>query len=97
MLSPAAGVVDYAGPLKDWGLVVILRIGGGYRLVLAGLDQVNVGIDRSVAAGEPVGRMAEPVETRRGASPMAPELYLEVRNEAEPVDPARWLVARAER
>jgi septal ring factor EnvC (AmiA/AmiB activator) len=37
--SPDAGRVQYAGPLKGWGVIVILRLSGGYHLVLAGLDR----------------------------------------------------------
>jgi septal ring factor EnvC (AmiA/AmiB activator) len=83
VLSPAAATVDYAGPLKGWGLVLILKA-GDYHLVLAGLGSVTAEAGRTVAAGEPVGRM--PGEGR-------PELYLEVRRAARPVDPARWFAA----
>lgn len=95
VLSPAAGRVEYAGPLKGWGTVVILRLGGGWRVVLAGLEGVGVDVGRQVAAGEPLGRMGPGAPPPRpGASPTAPELYLEVRNQANPVDPARWLNTR---
>ena len=90
VLSPARARVDYAGPLKNWGPVVILNVGGGHRLVLAGLNSVAVGIGRTVAAGEPVGRMGP-----AGQGGAAPELYLEVRDSAEAVDPARWMTAAA--
>jgi murein hydrolase activator len=90
VLSPADGHIEYAGPLKDWGLVLILRLSGGYHLVLAGMQTADAGIGRPVAAGEPIGRMAEVL------SP-APELYLEMRKDSTPVDPARWLGAQARR
>jgi septal ring factor EnvC (AmiA/AmiB activator) len=86
VLAPAAGRIEYAGPLKGWGGVVILHLGGGWRVVMAGMDQVAGATGRSVAAGEPVGRMG----SRRNPPP---ELYLEVRNDGVPVDPARWLDA----
>jgi septal ring factor EnvC (AmiA/AmiB activator) len=82
--SPAAGVVEYAGPLSGWGVVLILRAQGAYHLVLAGMDQVSVAPGQSVAPGATVGRMAE-----RGAS--EPELYFEVREDGAPVDPQRWM------
>ena len=82
--APAPGVVEYSGPLKGWGGVLILNAGGGYHLVLAGLDRVAAASGRRVAAGEPVGGMAD-----HGAS--TPELYLEVRRDGAPMDPARWL------
>lgn len=87
--SPAAAVVEYAGPLNGWGVVLILRAqgayaGGAYHLVLAGMDQVSVGSGQSVAPGATVGRMAD-----HGSS--EPELYFEVREDGVPVDPERWL------
>lgn len=86
VLAPARAQVDYAGPLRGWGNVVILRLGGGYHMVLAGMDKVSTGAGRTVAAGEPVGRMAE-------GGGETPKLYLEVRKNAAPIDPARWLPA----
>jgi septal ring factor EnvC (AmiA/AmiB activator) len=82
VVSPASGRVDYAGPLKGWGLVVILRI-GDHHVVLAGLASVGTDTGSMVTAAEPIGRMAD--------GPDRPELYLEVRRGATPVDPARWL------
>jgi septal ring factor EnvC (AmiA/AmiB activator) len=90
VLSPAAARVDYAGPLKGWGPVVILNVGGGRRLVLAGLQTVAAGAGRTVAAGEPIGRMGS-----GSAGGTAPELYLEVRDGNSAVDPARWMTVAA--
>jgi septal ring factor EnvC (AmiA/AmiB activator) len=86
--APASALIDYAGPLKGWGLVLILRLGGGYHLVLAGLETALTAPGRTVAAGQPLGRMAGP-----GGS--AQELYFEIRKNGAPVDPARWLKAPA--
>jgi septal ring factor EnvC (AmiA/AmiB activator) len=86
VLAPADARVDYVGPLKGYGLVVILSPSEPYHLVLAGLDRAAAGAGRTVAAGEPIGRMA-------GSSGRPPELYLEVREAGRPVDPARWLAA----
>ena len=88
VLAPAAGVVEYAGPLKDYGAILILRTGGAYHLVLTGLGAVDAAPGRTVAAGEPIGRMAE------DAGP-GPSLYLEVRRGGEPVDPQRWFKTAA--
>jgi septal ring factor EnvC (AmiA/AmiB activator) len=86
VVAPAQGVVEYAGPLKGWGVVLILRLGGGYHLVLAGLETALTAPGRMVAAGEPVGRMGR-------AGSVAPELYFEIRKNGAPIDPARWLKA----
>ncbi|CAN5463665.1 murein hydrolase activator EnvC [soil metagenome] len=82
--APDAGLVQYVGPVKGWGVILILRLAGGYHLVLAGLDRTNVGVGQSVAAGAPVGWMAD---GRQSPS----ELYLEVRERGAPVDPGRWM------
>lgn len=82
--APGEGVVEYVGPVKGWGVILILRLTGGYHLVLAGLDRANVGVGQSVAAGSPVGAMPDGRQSRS-------ELYLEVRERGVPVDPRRWL------
>ena len=82
--APDAGLVQFVGPVKGWGTILILRLAGGYHLVLAGLDRTSVGVGQSVAAGAPVGWMTD---GRNSPS----ELYLEVRERGVPVDPARWL------
>ncbi len=93
--SPGPGYVQYVGPVKGWGVILILRLAGGYHLVLAGLDRTNVSVGQSVAAGEAVGFMPEGRQPDKGASgrdTKAPqELYLEVREQGAPVDPGRWL------
>ena len=83
-VSPSAGLVQYVGPVKGWGVIVILRLAGGYHLVLAGLDRTSVQIGQSVVEGQPVGWASDGRQS-------APELYLEVRVQGSPVDPARWL------
>jgi septal ring factor EnvC (AmiA/AmiB activator) len=87
VLAPVDAKVEYVGPLKGYGLIVILTPGEPYHVVLAGLDQAASGAGRRVAAGEPIGRMVA------GGS----ELYLEVRRAGEPVDPAQWLASQPQR
>ena len=86
VVAPAQGVVDYVGPVKGFGVVLILRLGGGYHLVLAGLESVTAATGQSVAAGTPIGRMAKADTTQ-------PDLYFEIRKNGAAVDPARWLKA----
>ena len=83
-VSPADGRVQYVGPVKGWGVIVILRLAGGYHLVLAGLDRTSAQVGQSVAAGQAVGWASDGRQS-------APELYLEVREQGTPLDPARWL------
>lgn len=82
--SPAPGLVQYVGPVRGWGVIVILRLSGGYHLVLAGLGRSPLSVGQSVASGQAVGWMPD---GRQSTS----ELYLELRNQGSPVDPARWL------
>ncbi|MET0272408.1 MAG: peptidoglycan DD-metalloendopeptidase family protein, partial [Phenylobacterium sp.] len=72
--SPGAGLVQYVGPVKGWGVILILRLAGGYHLVLAGMERSSVEVGQSVAPGQPVGWMPD-----RRQSPS--ELYLEVREQ----------------
>jgi len=92
--SPGPGYVQYVGPVKGWGVILILRLAGGYHLVLAGLDRASVSVGQSVAAGEAVGFMPDGRQSPNtgGGGDKAPrELYLEVREQGAPVDPGRWL------
>jgi septal ring factor EnvC (AmiA/AmiB activator) len=92
--SPGPGYVQYVGPVKGWGVILILRLAGGYHLVLAGLDRTTVAVGQSVAAGEAVGFMPDGRQSpgdKDDGGKASRELYLEVRNQGVPVDPARWL------
>jgi len=91
--SPGPAVVQYVGPVKGWGVILILRLAGGYHLVLAGLDRTSVSVGQSVAAGQSVGSMADGRQS--GGRPPSAELYLEVREQGVPVDPGRWLKTKA--
>jgi septal ring factor EnvC (AmiA/AmiB activator) len=86
VLAPAAARVEFAGALDGWGQVVVLSLGDGWHVVLAGMDRISAKVGRSVAAGEPIGRMGS------GGKP-SPELYMELRQAGAPVDPAGRLDA----
>ena len=78
--APAAATVDYAGPLSGWGQVVILDLGPGWRAVVAGLDDVSVAPGDRITDGQALGTGAP-----------GGEVYLELRREDRPVDPAPYL------
>ena len=88
MISPAAGLVQYVGPVKGWDVIVILRLAGGYHLVLAGLERTSVQVGQSVAESQPVGWASDGKQS-------SSELYLEVREQGSPVDPMRWMNNKA--
>jgi septal ring factor EnvC (AmiA/AmiB activator) len=57
VVAPADGQVIFAGPSGKAGRVLILEIGAGYDVLLAGLDRFSVRSGDAVLAGEPVGTM----------------------------------------
>ena len=87
VVAPADGEVAYAGLFRGYGQVLILNLDNGYAVVLTGLDTLSARVGDNVRAGQPIGEMSA------SATP-APELYVEVRRDGQPVDPARWLRAR---
>ena len=101
--SPWAATIRYRGPLLDYGNVMILEPGGGYLLILSGLETVYGEVGDVVSAGQPLGLMGGTANATKGGaadilSPAAVDggasgtetLYLEIRQRAEPVDPLTW-------
>ena len=92
--TPADGKVEFAGPFRSYGQVLIVNPGDGFRVLLAGMDRVTVAAGEFLRAGEPVGVM--------GAGPASvtlfgdvvkdgrPVLYIEFRNSAEAIDSGPW-------
>lgn len=83
VISPADGLVLFAGPYHKSGQVLILEMAGGYDVVLAGLDRVDVRPENQVLAGEPVGMMSR---TNRPA-----RLYFELRQNGRGISPAPFI------
>jgi septal ring factor EnvC (AmiA/AmiB activator) len=103
VISPWPATIRYRGPLLDYGNVMILEPGGGYLLILAGLDQVYGEVGEVVAAGAALGLMGgaeagltDFVTPAKDTGARETEtLYLELRQGAEPVDPMAWFAATA--
>lgn len=87
VVAPAAGEVAYAGAFRSYGQVLILNLDNGYAVVLTGLDVVRARVGERVQAGQAVGDMPNTASA-------APDLYVEVRRNGQPIDPSRWLSAR---
>jgi murein hydrolase activator len=92
--APVDGWVSFAGSYRSYGQVLIINAGGGYRMVLTGLDKINVEIGQFVLAGEPVALMGEApaVALATDAGITMPVLYIEIRKDGTPIDPGPWWV-----
>jgi septal ring factor EnvC (AmiA/AmiB activator) len=94
--TPADGKVEFAGPFRSYGQVLILNPGGGYRVLLAGMDKVTAGVGEFLRAGEPVGEMGNgPASVTLFGDVVQdgrPVLYIEFRNGSEAIDSGPWWI-----
>lgn len=78
--APWGGRVAFAGELAGYGRVVVLNHGQAVHTVLAHLGSISVREGQQLDPGEQVGALGSDGR-----------LYLEVRLNARPVDPRKWL------
>ena len=90
VIAPHDGIVLYAGPFEGFGRILIIEHGDGYHTLLAGLARVDLSVGTRVLAGEPVGAMA-------ASGDAAPEIYLELRHNGDPIDPLPWFAGLTEK
>jgi septal ring factor EnvC (AmiA/AmiB activator) len=91
--APCDGWVVYAGPFRSYGQLLILNAGGGYHVVIAGMERISVNIGQFVLTGEPVAAMGSGTAQVAAASPVGtsqPVLYVEFRKDGIPVDSGPW-------
>jgi septal ring factor EnvC (AmiA/AmiB activator) len=91
--SPSDGWVVYAGPFRSYGQLLIINAGGGYHILLAGMERIDVQLGQFVLAGEPVAVMATQKLASAGAVDIGsaqPVLYIEFRKDGNSIDPAPW-------
>jgi septal ring factor EnvC (AmiA/AmiB activator) len=88
VISPCGGRVVFAQSFRSYGLLLIVDCGGGYHVVLSGFERLDVKLGQTLVPGEPVGVMPtwEP-----GSPAHRPALYVELRHDGAPVNPAPWL------
>jgi septal ring factor EnvC (AmiA/AmiB activator) len=93
--TPCDGWVVYSGPFRSYGQLLIINAGGGYHVLLAGMERISVNIGQFVLTGEPVGTMgtASQVASVLAAAPSQPVLYIEFRKDNTPIDPGPWWAA----
>jgi septal ring factor EnvC (AmiA/AmiB activator) len=90
--APADGWVVYAGPFRSYGQLLILNVGGGYHVLLAGMDRISVDLGQFVLTGEPVAAMGNgsQIAAVLATGSSQPVLYVELRKDGTPVDPGPW-------
>ena len=81
--APYSGRVEFAGPFKEYQTLVIVNVGEGYFLLLAGLSNTIVDVGDQLSKGDIVGTLPA---SRQGQS----ELYIELRKNGGPINPRPW-------
>ncbi len=89
--SPCDGWVVYAGTFRSYGQLLILNAGGGYHVLLAGMERISVDLGQFVLTGEPVAVMGGGAQVSAAATKSKqPVLYVEFRKDGAPIDPSPW-------
>jgi murein hydrolase activator len=90
--APSDAWVVYAGPFRSYGQLLILNAGGGYHVLLAGMDRISVQLGQFVLTGEPVATMGNGPKSAAAVAIGSgqPTLYIEFRKDGSPVDPGPW-------
>ena len=93
--APCDAWVVYAGPFRSYGQLLILNAGGGYHVLLAGMERISVNPGQFVLTGEPVAVMGggSQVAAILASGSGQPILYVEFRKDGTPVDPSPWWAA----
>ncbi|MEX2128957.1 MAG: peptidoglycan DD-metalloendopeptidase family protein [Xanthobacteraceae bacterium] len=90
--APCDGWVVYAGLFRSYGRLLIINAGGGYHVLLAGMEQINVELGQFVLTGEPVAAMGSgpKVASAAAVTTSQPVLYIEFRKDGNSIDPTPW-------
>lgn len=98
VIAPFDGKIVFAGSFRRYGQLLIISVGEGYHVLLAGMTRINGSVGQSILAGEPVGTMDLPSpdesaeSDRKAATGGRPSLYIEFRKDSDPIDPRPWLM-----
>ena len=103
VVAPYDGRVVFAGPFREFGLILIIEHGEGYHSLLAGLAEIDATVGQWALTGEPVGTTGlndGQRELSAGANgpvgldqERSPTLYVELRRKGQPINPLPWLAA----
>lgn len=83
VVAPLSGKVQFAGPFKKYGNIVIIEHEGGFHSLVAGLEKIDTLVGTYVESGEPIGSLPD-----LSSSGAAPKLYYELRRNGKPVNPS---------
>ena len=86
--APCDGRIDFAGPFRSYGKMLILDCGHSYRFVLAGLERLDVAIGQKLSKGVAIGRMPD---WNPAATSGRPSLYVQLRHGSQAIDPGSFL------
>jgi septal ring factor EnvC (AmiA/AmiB activator) len=96
VVTPADGRVEFSGPFRSYGQLLILNTGGGYHVLLAGLGEITAEQGQFLQAGEPVGIMGKSAApgtlTGDQLQDGRPVLYIEFRKNGEAIDSSPWWI-----
>ncbi len=95
--APADGWIIFAGKFRSFGQMVILDVGENYRIVMTGMEKVNVRPGQFVVAGEPVAEMGATRIASAAALSLeteGPTLYIEFWQNKNPIDSRSWWSAQ---
>ena len=105
VISPSSGRVVFAGAFSGFDQLLIIDVGGGYHMVLAGMNQIDVKVGDNIAAGEPVASMggkrlrrlagvstdaASLLASNFSTGQTQPILYVELRKNGNSVNSSPW-------
>ncbi|MEC8291238.1 MAG: peptidoglycan DD-metalloendopeptidase family protein, partial [Pseudomonadota bacterium] len=86
LTAPYDGRILYSGAFRQYGGIVILGIDGNYQMILAGMEAPHSYVGQEVLTGEPLGNLPQ-----GSGSLERSRLYLELRYNGRPIDPAPWI------
>ena len=96
VVAPVDGHIEFAGPFRSYGQLLILNAGGGYHVLLSGMGRISAAAGQDVRAGEPLAQMGETAAqatvTGDGVQNAGPVLYIEFRKNGEAVDSSPWWI-----
>jgi septal ring factor EnvC (AmiA/AmiB activator) len=76
VIAPSDGWVVYAAPYRSYGQLLILNVGGGYHVLLAGMERITVDLGQFVLTGEPVAVMGSGTQVASSSSTSASTMSL---------------------